>query len=194
MASNRKFTSCTQYWPVHIRNLKKMNPPFPSVATPADLESKANLFNQFLSETSHSHSAWSGQDYGPIMLHQLAAPLGPDLALLIAHAEETLSGVSIRTFGDLLLHPSPPVPALTLVKDFAKQLSENARFAYPRPVATMLYYASICAAWLHARTKITHLSETEIRKGVRWALKQTWLPEPLRPLFAESWETTPRQS
>lgn len=162
-----------------------MKPSLLPITAPPSLETEGGALGRLLQETSHTHSMWSGPDYGPILQHQLNAPLGADLAQLLAHTEETLSGLSIHTFGELLLHPNPSVPALRLVKEFAKQLSENARFAYPRPVATMLYYASICAAWLRTRTRITTLSDSEIRKGLQWALKQAWLPASLKPLFVE---------
>lgn len=166
--------------------MKCMNIPSLSVPDRQTLETEVGALGRFLKETSHSRTTWSEPDYGSILQHQLKAPLGADLAQLLANTEETLSDIPIRTFGELLLHPSPPVPALILVKDFAKQLNKNARFAYPRPVATMLYYASICAAWIRGPVQITNLSHSEILKGVQWALKQAWLPSPLKPLFEET--------
>ncbi len=165
------------------RNRQQMTSVLHTLDTAAGLESETERLGRVLAETSHSRSTWSDQEYGPIMLHQLSAPLGADLTLLFPQTEDTLTDDAPRSFEELLLHPSPPLPALILVKDFAKQLSRNARFAYPRPVAMMLYYASICAAWLRTGTRITNLSDAEIRKGVCWALKRSWLPASLKSLF-----------
>lgn len=160
-----------------------------SASIPRDqkqLHKDVRSLGQILDETSSSESTWSVQDYGAILQHQLDAPLGADLAHFFVHSKETLSGIPIRTFGELLLHPHPPLPALQLVKDFAKQLIQNAQLAYPRPVATILYYASIAAARTRTATWISELPQKELMKGLRWARKQVWVSAKLRPLFEEA--------
>ena len=65
---------------------------------------------------------WSPQELGAILRHQLAAPLEFDLgAAGDAALADRIAGFvgiqpPIRTFGELLFHPCPPVELLELVK------------------------------------------------------------------------------
>ena len=136
-----------------------------------------------MDDTSCARRAWTNRDYGPIIEHQLDADLPDDLLRLFPNAVETLAGLDVSTFGELLFHPAPSVPALRLIKEFAKQLGENAWLAYPEDVANILYYAAIAAAECHAQEAITQLPREEVLKGYRWAQARPWIPERLRDLF-----------
>lgn len=121
-----------------------------------------------------------------MLRHQLDASLHEDLSLVFRSARAALADVSIRTFGELLHHPAPPVEALRMVKDFAKQLHSQARHAYPEDVATVLYFASIAAAALRAGAAISNLPASKRHEGYAWARSRTWLPTELKPLFDEA--------
>lgn len=150
------------------------------------LKAEARKLNGLMIETTHESVTWTDQDYGPMIEHQMNAPLANDLAQLIPDAGDTLAETPIRTLKELFSHPHPPASILRLVKEFAKQLRRNARFAYPEHVATVLYYASIAAAESRSHTAITNLPRQEIRKGYAWSRDQSWIPPELRRLFEEA--------
>lgn len=147
------------------------------------LQVKARNMDRLMDQTTRVRQAWQDNDFGPIIEHQLDADLFDDLVRLFPNAAETLGGGSAATFGELFFRPQPAVPALRLVKDFAKQLGENAWLAYPEEVANVLYYAAIAAAECHAQVAITQLPRDEVLKGYRWAQARPWIPERLRDLF-----------
>jgi hypothetical protein len=151
-----------------------------------ELQAEARGMDRIMDQTTRVRQAWKDADYGPIIEHQLDADLFDDLVRLFPNAAETLGGSGVSTFGELLFHPQPAEPALRLVKEFAKQLGENAWLAYPEEVANVLYYAAIAAAECHARTALTGLPREETLKGYRWAWARTWLPARLKELFAEA--------
>jgi len=122
---------------------------------------------------------WRVNELGAILRHQLDSPLTPDLAV------PNRSEKSIRTFGDLLQHPHPPLRSLTLLKDFAKAQCHHPRGVLPPEVMTVLYYASIVAARLHAHQRITGLSDHELCSGIASLMDQSWLEEDTRTLLTE---------
>lgn len=154
------------------------------------LEIRAQTLQGLMARASKDCSAWNEQDFGPILTHQLNAPLKEDLSLVFLNIQDTLQKVSDLTFGKLLQHPHPPESALTLVKDFAKHLHREGEASYPAKIATVLYYASIAAA-ARAGIKITSLPTDKIREGCQWALNQTWLTPELKQLFATALSSTP---
>ncbi len=149
------------------------------------LKSDALRLNGLFEKTARARAAWLDQDFGPILRHQLNAPLNADIPHLLPNIQDILSEVPNQTFGQLLLQSQPPIAVLTLVKDFAKRLSRHANNAYPQDVATALYYASIAAA-VRAGARITNLHPAELRRGFQWALNLAWLPVELKPLFDDA--------
>ncbi len=126
---------------------------------------------------------WHEADYADVLRHQLGAPLADDLGLISNDASRFLAEAKVETFDEALLSPAPHIPLLRLLRDFAKALA-NLRATFPADVATVLYYATIAAGEL-AGTKISRLTEKEIRQGYTWALEQAWLTPGLRRLFAK---------
>jgi hypothetical protein len=147
----------------------------------------ARLFS--LSEATPS---WYPEELADIWRHQLNAPLTLDLAETGSESANTiarLSGVSpapLRTFGDLLTHPWPPLKLLRLVKDFAKVRRTQKHSGYPPEVATALYYAVIALALSRQGVHITQLSAEDLRHGFEWATELTWLDEPTRQLLSHA--------
>jgi len=150
------------------------------------LKTEARILKGLMDETTHERVTWTDRDFGPMIEHQMKAPLAGDLGQLLPDINDTLSETPIRTFRELLCHPHPPASVLRLVKDFAKQLLRSSQYAYPEQVATVLYYASIAAAETRIQTKITNLPRSEIHKGYAWSRAQSWIPEDLRRLFEEA--------
>jgi hypothetical protein len=87
------------------------------------------------------------------------------------------------TFAQLFDHPRPALALLRQVKSFAKAHMESPEGGFPRPVAAVLYYASIAAARVHSAERITHLRDDAFRGAIGWSLAQPWLCEPLVTLF-----------
>lgn len=138
-----------------------------------------------------------GEPYRPEELrafleHELASPLAFDLGSLAPEASAqlralcTADGMLLKSFGDLLQHPAPPVRALELAKDFAKTCSASPHGAIPQPVARVLYYACIAAALLRGERGITKLPDEELARGLAWVLAQPWLTEATRALVEKA--------
>ena len=134
---------------------------------------------------------WRPEDLGAILKHQLATPVQVDLESLdptVAPKVRTLSearGLVLKSFGDLLLHPNPPVELLTLTKDFAKANRNNEESALPPEVATVLYFASIAAARLRCNERISRMDDAQLQDGLEWAGQQPWLDADTRTLIKE---------
>jgi hypothetical protein len=81
-----------------------------------------------------------------------------------------------------------------MVKDFAKANCCHPASVLPEHVATLLYYASIVAASLHAHDNISLLSDEDLRAGISWVLDQTWVDERTQRLFAGALRTLPARA
>jgi hypothetical protein len=80
----------------------------------------------------------------------------------------------IKTVRDLLLHPSPPVGVLIILKNAAK--SSRARPGGPLAdrAATALYLAAIGVAWYRCHEVITTLDIHGFAEKLHWAADQPW--------------------
>ena len=135
---------------------------------------------------------WLDEELGAILRHQLSAPMQVDLinlerglALKVRNLIESL-GLTLKSFGDLLAHPNPPVELLKVTKDFAKACRLSKHGSMPREVASVLYFASIAAALVRCRRCITGLSNEVLSDGFRWTLTRPWLDELTRALTEEA--------
>lgn len=137
---------------------------------------------------------WTEQELEAVYRHQMSAPITVDLSAMddqqarrIRQATEA-KGLTLRSFADLLQHPSPPVELLVLTKDFAKANRLTRQSALPEKVAGVLYYAAIAAALARCHARISKLTDSQMAKGFSWALGQTWIDEPTRNLLLEARE------
>ena len=135
---------------------------------------------------------WQDEELGAILRHQLTAPMQVDLinlerglAVKVRNLAESL-GLTLKSFGNLLAHPNPPVELLKITKDFAKACRLSPYGPMPREVASVLYFASIAAALVRCRRRITGLTNDALTEGFRWTLAQPWLDVPTRTLIEES--------
>ena len=76
------------------------------------------------------------------------------------------------TLGELLLHPSPPVDLLLLVKQFAKLAHHSLASALPHELLSALYHASSVAAMVRSGRRISRLTNEAMRRGLIWACHQ----------------------
>jgi len=134
---------------------------------------------------------WRPEELAAIFRHQLAAPVKFDMSNLdvgMAKRLETVSvaqGLLVKSFGDLLQHPHPPVELLNLTKEFAKAVSTHPDSPVPADVARVLYFASIAAAMTRCGKRITRLDDASLRDGIRWAAELGWLDDDTLSLLNE---------
>jgi hypothetical protein len=135
---------------------------------------------------------WRDDELGAILRHQLTTPLQVDLinlerglAIKVRNLAEA-QGLTLKSFGDLLAHPNPPVELLKITKDFAKACRLSPRGPLPREIASVLYFASIAAALVRCRRRITGLTNDALEEGLHWVLARPWLDAPIRTLVEES--------
>ncbi len=135
---------------------------------------------------------WGDDELGAILRHQLSAPMQVDLinlerglALKVRNLADSL-GLTLKSFGDLLAHPNPPVELLKVTKDFAKACRLSPHGNLPREIASVLYFASIAAALVRCRRRITGLTNDALDEGFRWTLTRPWLDAPTRDLTQEA--------
>jgi hypothetical protein len=148
-----------------------------------------------------------------IFRHQMAAPLAADLgqsppgptppeadgcALEAALPANPPAGAAPRferlaarvppaqSFAELLRQPRPAVGLLEVVKEFAKANADNPQSGLPREVAAVLYYACIGAALVRLGSRISKLSDEELRRGLSWAAAQPWVDEETGRLLGEA--------
>jgi hypothetical protein len=134
---------------------------------------------------------WRDEELGAILRHQMSAPLQVDLinlerglAVKVRNLAES-QGLTLKSFGDLLAHPNPPVELLKVTKDFAKACRLSPHGPLPREIASVLYFASIAAAMVRCRRRITGLSDADLADGLRWTLARPWLDAPTHALIEE---------
>ena len=135
---------------------------------------------------------WDKSDLAEIFEHQLRSPLLPDLRpsadriQSLGLAGRSNAGVPLKTFGDLLAHPAPPLPLLQLAKDFAKTADQRADHPLRAEVASALYELTIAAAILRHRTKMTTMAPADLKKGLEWTQQQPWIGIPFRQMAADA--------
>jgi hypothetical protein len=132
---------------------------------------------------------WRPDELGAIFRHQMSAPVLVDLggydtgtALRLQKLSDA-QGLLLKSFSDLFHHPAPPLELLEATKNFAKANMDNAESTLPSEVASALYYTSIAAAFVRLDTRISRLSDTDLRRGLLWAKEQPWLDHPTQELL-----------
>jgi hypothetical protein len=159
------------------------------MTTRAADNSEPNALADMLAIDQEAMRLWEPQELAGLLRHQLAAPLEFDLTDAGTASIEDVTRLSqspersIRTFGDLLHHPAPPIQLLTFVKDFAKASRQDPKAALPKEITAVLYFASIVVAQQRCGRRISKLEEPELRAGVQWVLEQPWVDADTRSLF-----------
>ena len=162
-----------------------MATPLENNQTQADRLSRIILFDE------EDRAIWPADELKMAMRRQLDAALDQavggssnedygTLAVLAASADPP-----IRTFADLLGHPRPPVDLLWMVKDMAKLERDAPHSLNPPDVTLLFYYAAIILGMIRWGQRITTLGDDELRKGLNWGVRQTWIGEEMRGLLLE---------
>lgn len=155
------------------------------------LDSDSHALAALLDAGDDDHRIWNAAELCAILKHQLSAPIQVDLTAMEQRLAARLrlaatsQGLLLKSFGDLLHHPNPPVELLKLTKDFAKACRLSRGGPLPREIATVLYFTSIVAALVRCRRRITRLDDADTRRGVEQCLAQPWLDAPTRRLLEE---------
>jgi hypothetical protein len=140
-----------------------------------------------------AHQPWSEEELAAILQYQLSRPLEQDLGPLPAPLRQQLGKVEPGlapvndTFGFWLHHAHPPVELLRLIKQYAKSCHKNPLSGIPPKVALALYYLSLAAALVRCKTRITSLSNEELKVGFDQLSKSPWLAEDSRAVFEQAW-------
>jgi hypothetical protein len=134
---------------------------------------------------------WEPAEFRAIVEHLLQSPMQFDLAGLepgvsgkLARLTES-QGLLLKSFGDLLRHPLPPLELLELTKEWAKANRECPESSLPPEVVSVLYYACIAAALARLGKRITKLSDAQLQTGFAWSASQPWAGDELNQLFSE---------
>ncbi len=155
-------------------------------------KTKPGLLARLLEIPAGKSREWRAGEIEAILGHQLAAPLGEDLGKPLLDLDRDLEasgrfhGLRDMSAEALLLDPRPPLEALRLLKDYARDQRESPDPLLPSEVAAVLYFGSIAAAELRHGERISTLERTGVRGGIEWILARKWLRGPLRALFAEA--------
>lgn len=155
------------------------------------LDSDSHAMVALLDAGTDDNRIWNAAELGAILRHQLSAPIQVDLVCMEQRLAAQLrlaaesQGLLLKSFGDLLHHPNPPVGLLKLTKDFAKACRLSRGGPLPREIATVLYFASIVVAMTRCQRRITRLDDAATRRGVEQCLAQNWLDAPTRQLLEE---------
>jgi hypothetical protein len=140
------------------------------------------------------HRLWQPEELGAILVHQCEASLARDLEPFVSDLAARLAdaaaedGPPLRTFGDLLAHPRPPLELLDAVKQFARHCRTHPDGPLPEEIATVLYLAAIVAARVRLGERITSMDDAALRSALDWALGQPWLDPATRTLLDEPFE------
>jgi hypothetical protein len=145
-----------------------------------------------MAEGAERAHLWRTDELGAIFRHQLSAPILVDLGGFDAAGAARLRMVTeaqsllLKSFSDLLLHPTPPLELLRLAKDFAKANMDHPDGSLPKEVAAVLYYASISAAMTRLDERISRLNDTELQRGLTWAKDQPWVDQQIQQLLGSA--------
>jgi hypothetical protein len=154
--------------------------------------SRANKLASLLASGADRAQLWRPEELAAIFRHQMAAPVLVDLGALDERTAARLrllgeaQGLLLKSFADLFHHPAPVLELLEMVKDFARANMDLPGGALPREIAATLYYTSIAAALVRLDTRISQLSDADLRRGLDWLRPQPWLDEPTRSLLDQA--------
>lgn len=157
-------------------------------------QSDSRRLADLMSVDAGAERIWRPEELKAILQHQLSVPIQFDLSGIdpgLARTMGTLAaaqGLLVKSFNDLLHHPSPPLELLQLTKQFAKSSRSHPDSPLPPEIATVLYFASIAVAMTRCDERITNLDDETLRRGIEWVLAQPWVDDATRGLFQESLE------
>jgi hypothetical protein len=145
-----------------------------------------------LIELNPDSSPWQPFELTSLLRHQLKAPLAESLsevdrsAATMADAGSACTGPPLRTFADLLEHPSPPLPLLIAAKRLAKLRVSAQPESSQSGIWKLLYYACIAAARVRAGVSISDLPDTEVARAFQLEIDQPVMHSTVLKLLREA--------
>jgi hypothetical protein len=154
----------------------------------ATLTGNAPQLARLLGATEPDAGCWLPEDLPDLLRCQWDAAIDFDLAHTPSeNRRKTLAGAAqlrIRTFGDLLRHPTPSLAILKLAKEFFKTKAGGVRNQRPEcDIAYLFYMLVILVARNRLGEKISRLTDSELERGIKWSLRQTWVQGEARELM-----------
>jgi hypothetical protein len=134
---------------------------------------------------------WKPQELAALLRHQLAVPVPLEQWERAQAPSDKPTGSAIRSFGDLLNHPIPPIELLVMLKDFAKANAGHPDSALPSEVAKVLYYLAISVALLRHNHRITSMSDADLGSSLRWAIGLPWIGPQQQSLLKQAMARLP---
>ena len=166
--------------------------------TAAALKSRPRGLSTLMSSASDRGRLWRPEELAAIFRHQLSAPVLLDLGGFDPGTARTLKRLGeaedllLKSFSTLFQHPTPPRELLELAKDFAKANSNHPDSCLPAEIATALYFTSIAVAIVRLRCRISHLPDTELRRGLEWVRTQPWVDVETKQLVSAALDMLPQ--
>jgi hypothetical protein len=145
-----------------------------------------------LLDEDSSQRIWSEAELGAILKHQMAIPIAVDLSGQKKAAAQQLiavcagQGMLLKSYEDLFEHEHPPFELLKIIKDYAKTCLSAKNSPLPSEVASVLYYATIAAAMVRCRRRISTLTDDKLRKGFKWVLTRPWKDKAISKLVKQA--------
>ena len=163
----------------------------------AVFKSRPKVLADLLASGEERAQLWRADELAAIFRHQIASPMLVDLGGFDPRTATRLKivsesqGLLLKSFADLFQHPSPPRELLNLVKEFAKANLDHPESGLPSEIASALYYTSIASALVRLDTRISRLSDADLRRGLVWAREQAWLDAATKALLDQALELIP---
>jgi len=164
----------------------------PSEFTDGIMRSDPARVAKFLALGAGSAEPWWPQELRASLAYELNKPVFSDLARADIHSPDCVTPLAVaqsftvNSIADLFVHACPSLALLKGVKEFAKANHEHPESTIPPAVARTLYYASIAAALARHQTRISGLSDQQLREGLDWTRRQEWFDQRLSLLFEEA--------
>jgi hypothetical protein len=159
------------------------------MSTPADVRQTDPARLSGILTFNGPECPWQPDELQAVLRHQLAsrleAALGDSAARKLATIDPALSQPLPASLADLLHHPHPPLALLEMLKEFAKSHALEAQSPLPREIAMLLYYAAIVVALKRCGSRITDLSDAELRRGIAGMLDCQWIDSDTRRLLEQ---------
>lgn len=142
-----------------------------------------------IKEKEDANELWRENEFPELLAQQLAAPLEFDLTTSDPKTQTKINEVHSTvkkppgTFGELFHHPHPPIGLLKLTQKFGKKIADRRDTSLPWQVGYVIYATSIAVALVRCGEIISGLSTDELRKGLKWSIKRSWVDDQTRSLL-----------
>jgi hypothetical protein len=159
------------------------------MSTPADVRQTDPARLSGILTLNGPECPWQPDELQAVLRHQLASPLdaalGDSIGRKLAAIDSADSQPLPVSLAELLHHPHPPLALLETLKDFSKSHALEAQSPLPREIAMLLYYSAIIVALTRCGSRITGLSDAELRHGIEGMLDCHWIDGDARRLLEQ---------